>query len=46
MNTINRSIIASQINAAFVLHVGTDRVSDLIARFAENSVPFEVRSVP
>ena len=36
----NRTIIASQVNAAFVLHVGTDRVSDLVARFAENSVPF------
>ena len=46
MNTINRSIIASQVNAAFVLHVGTDRVSDLIARFAENSVPFEYGLFP
>ena len=46
MNTINRSIIASQVNAAFVLHVGTDRVSDLISRFAENSVPFEYGLFP
>ena len=36
----NRTIIASQVNAAFVLHVGTDRVSDLIKRFSEKSVPF------
>ena len=46
MNTINRSIIASQVNAAFVLHVGTDRVSDLISRFAENSLPFEYGLFP
>ena len=46
MNTINRSIIASQVNAAFVLHVGTDRVSDLISRFAENSVPFKYGLFP
>ena len=42
----NRTIIASQVNAAFVLHVGTDRVSDLVARFAENSVPFEYGLFP
>lgn len=46
MNTINRSIIASQVNAAFTLYVGTDRVSDLISRFAENSVPFEYGLFP
>ena len=46
MNTINRSIIASQVNAAFTLYVGTDRVSDLITRFAANSVPFEYGLFP
>lgn len=46
MNTINRSIIASQVNAAFVLHVGTDRVSDLLSGFAENSLPFEYGLFP
>ena len=36
----NRTIIASQVNAASVLFVGTDRVFDLIKRFSEKSVPF------
>lgn len=36
----NRTIIASQVNAASMLFVGTDRVFDLIKRFSEKSVPF------
>lgn len=36
----NRTIIASQVNAASVLFVGTDRVFDLIKRFSEKRVPF------
>lgn len=45
MNTINRSIIASQVNAAFVLHVGTDRVSDHLALCREQRA-VRVRLVP
>ena len=36
----NRTIIASQVNAASMLFVGTDRVFDLIKRFSGKSVPF------